>query len=116
MYQTKDNFKGFLMVIMLAQSYSHSCLSRTQEGWLPHMDYPRPPLVTITLSVGKMSLSAQQHRGIGSLEADCEFLEKMPNGDALLVGRSVVRYSSASCYHPDNYVDVEAFCRERPNG
>ena len=43
--------------------------------------------VTITLSVGKMSLSAQQHRGIGSLEADCEFLEKMPNGDALLRGR-----------------------------
>ena len=45
MYQTKDNFKGFPMAMMLAQSYSHSCLSRTQEGWLPHMDFPRPPLV-----------------------------------------------------------------------
>jgi len=44
MYQTKDNFKGFPMAIMLAQSYSHSCLSRTQEGWLPHMDFPNPPL------------------------------------------------------------------------
>jgi len=46
MYQTKDNFKGFPMAIMLAQSYSHSCLSRTQEGWLPHMDFPNPPLTT----------------------------------------------------------------------
>ena len=44
MYQTKDNFKGFPMAIMLAQSYSHSCLSRTQEGWLPHMDFSNPPL------------------------------------------------------------------------
>ena len=50
MYQTKDNFKGFPMAIfflmMLAQSYSHSCLSRTQEGWHPYMDFPIPPLVT----------------------------------------------------------------------
>ena len=49
MYQTKDNFKGFPMAMvflrMLAQSYSHSCLSRTQEGWLPHMDFPIPPLI-----------------------------------------------------------------------
>ena len=44
MYQTKDNFKGFPMAMVLAQSYSHSCLSRTQEGWLPHMDFPIPPL------------------------------------------------------------------------
>ena len=46
MYQTKDNFKGFPMAVMLAQSYSHSSLSRTQEGWLSHMDFPNPPLHT----------------------------------------------------------------------
>ena len=51
MYQTKDNFKGFLMAIMLAQSYSHSCLSRTQEGWLPHMDFPNPPLVVVVVAL-----------------------------------------------------------------
>ena len=50
MYQTKDNFLGFPMamffLMMLAQSYSHSCLSRTQEGWLPHMNFPIPPPLT----------------------------------------------------------------------
>ena len=49
MYQTKDNFKGFPMAMVLAQSYSHSCLSRTQEGWLPHMDFPNPPLVLVVM-------------------------------------------------------------------
>ena len=37
--QIKDSFKGFPNVIyflmILAQSYSHSCLSRTQDGWPP---------------------------------------------------------------------------------
>ena len=36
MYQTKGNFKGFPMVIyllmLMAQSYGHSCLSRTKNG------------------------------------------------------------------------------------
>ena len=66
MYQIKDNFKGFPMamffLMMLAQSYSHSCLSRTQEGWLPYMDFPIPPLIitsintiiTSSFSVGKI--------------------------------------------------------------
>ena len=58
MYQTKDNFKGFPMAMvflrMLAQSYSHSCLSRTQEGWLPHMDFPIPPLMGKCKSEGEL--------------------------------------------------------------
>ena len=49
MYQTKDNLKGFpiamYFLMMLAQLYSHSCLSRTQDGWIPHMDFPIPPLI-----------------------------------------------------------------------
>merc|ERR1739838_148475 len=44
LYQTKDNFKDIFFLLILAQSYSHSCLSRTQEEWLPHMDFPIPPL------------------------------------------------------------------------
>ena len=55
MYQTKDNFQGFPMtmffLMMLAQSDSHSCLSRTQEGWLPHMDLPIPPLIYTTIYI-----------------------------------------------------------------
>ena len=47
MYQTKDNLNSFSIAMMLAQSYSHNCLSRTQEGWLPHMDFSSPPLLVI---------------------------------------------------------------------
>ena len=52
MYQTKDNFKGFPMamyfLMMLAQSYSHGCLSRTQDRWVPQMDFPIPPLRVVS--------------------------------------------------------------------
>ena len=60
MYKTKDNFNGCPMAVfflmMLAQSYSHSCLNCTQDGWIPHMDFPIPPL--------DMTLSSKERKQI----------------------------------------------------
>ena len=74
MYQTKDNFKGFPMamffLMMLAQLYSHSCLGRTQEEWLPHMDFAIPPLCTADKPENSKAITDQATGGQSARSTD----------------------------------------------
>ena len=96
MYQTKDNFKGLMM---LAQSYSHSYLSRTQEGWLPHMDFPILPLfVMVMVCYGAAAKILPDFNKNSGAEGTATAVGREPSGYTMGYGCAI----SCSCTRHSN--------------